>query len=44
MSIDSNFYIHESDRIALDALKAIPGFTPLLKAFMKVWSEKQFYI
>ena len=44
MSINSNFYVHESDRIALDTLKAIPGFTPLLKAFMKVWSEKQFYI
>lgn len=44
MAIDSNFYVHESDRIALDALKAIPGFTPVLKAFMKIWSEKQFYI
>lgn len=36
--------MHESDRVALKALKAIPGFTPLLKAFMKVWSEKQFFI
>ena len=44
MAINSNFYVHDSDRIALDALKAIPGFTPLLKAFMKVWNEKQFYI
>ena len=44
MSIDSKFYIHPSDKLALDALKAIPGFTQLLKAFMKVWSEKQFYI
>lgn len=44
MAIGSNFYVHESDRIALDALKAIPGFTPVLKAFMKIWSEKQFHI
>lgn len=38
------FYMHDSDRVALQALKAIPGFTPLFKAFMKVWSEKQFRI
>ena len=44
MPINSNFYVHELDKTALDALKAIPGFTPLLKAFLKVWSEKQFYI
>lgn len=44
MFIDSKFYIHPSDKIALDALKAIPGFTQLLKSFMQVWSEKQFYI
>lgn len=44
MAIDSRFYVHESDRIALEALQAIPGFTPLLKAFMKVWSEKQYRI
>ncbi len=42
--INSNLYIHDSDRLALQALKAIPGFTQLLKAFMKVWSEKQFRI
>ena len=44
MAINPDFYVHESDRVALKALKAIPGFTPLLKAFMKVWSEKQFFI
>lgn len=36
--------MHDSDRLALQALKAIPGFTPLFKAFMNVWSEKQFRI
>ena len=44
MSIDSSLYMHESDKVALQALKAIPGFTPLLKAYMKVWSEQQFRI
>ncbi len=41
MSTDPNYYIHESDRAALDSLKAIPGFSQLLKAFMKNWSERQ---
>ncbi len=44
MSINSQYYMHDSDRAALKALQAIPGFTPLLKAFMKVWNEKQFRI
>lgn len=44
MNIDAKFYMHDSDRIALQALQAIPGFTQLFKAFMKVWSEKQFRI
>lgn len=44
MSIDSSLYMHDSDKVALQALKAIPGFTPLLKAYMKVWSEQQFRI
>ena len=42
--ITPNFYMHDSDRLALQALKAIPGFTQLFKAFMKIWSEKQFHI
>lgn len=42
--MNPNFYLHDSDRIALQALKAIPGFTQLFKAFMNVWSEKQFRI
>lgn len=33
-------YIHENDKKALDALKAIPGFDQLTKAFMKVFSER----
>ncbi len=40
MAISSEIFIHELDRAALSALKAIPGFTPLLKGYMKVWSEK----
>lgn len=42
--MNSNFYMHKSDRIALQALKAIPGFSQLLKAFMNVWWERQFLI
>lgn len=43
-TMNTNLYIHDSDRKALQALKAIPGFTPFLKAFMKVWDEKLFRI
>lgn len=35
MSINPNLFIHKDDRAALNALKAIPGFTPLLKSFIK---------
>lgn len=42
--ISPNLYIHDSDRKALNALKSIPGFTQVFKAFMKVWSEKQYRI
>ena len=41
MTIDSDVYVHPSDKAALDALKAIPGFTALLKAFMQVWNEQR---
>lgn len=44
MAIDARFYMHESDKAALQALKAIPGFTQLFKGFLKVWHEKQFRI
>lgn len=42
MSINSDFYIHESDLAALEALKSIPGFSSFLKSFMKNWNEKLF--
>lgn len=41
MAIDARFYMHDSDKAALQALQAIPGFTQLFKAFLKVWHEKQ---
>jgi len=44
MAISSKIYMHESDKVALQALKSIPGFTQLLKAYMKIWSEQQFHI
>lgn len=44
MAIDAKFYMHDSDRVALRALESIPGFSQLFKAFMKVWSEKQYRI
>jgi Zn-dependent protease with chaperone function len=37
-------YLHQADRATLKALKAIPGFSALLKAFMKIWSEKTILI
>lgn len=42
MIVNPKIYTHESDEAALKALQAIPVFSQLLKAFMKVWSEKQF--
>ena len=42
MELDSKLYLHDSDKTAMKALKAIPGFTQVVKAFMKVWDEKQF--
>ena len=44
MAFDSRAYVHESDKAALSALKAIPGFKQLVKAFMKVFSERQYRI
>ena len=37
-------FIHENDSKALNALKAIPGFEQLTKAFMKVFSERSIKI
>lgn len=42
--IDPIIYLHESDKVALKALKAIPGFSQVVKAFLSVWNEKQFRI
>lgn len=42
MAINPNVFIHESDRATLQALKAIPGFTQVLKSFMSIWNEKQY--
>ena len=44
MAINADVFIHESDRAALKALKAIPGFSQFLKAFMGIWNEKQYKI
>ena len=44
MPVDATIFTHDQDRATLQALKAIPGFTQLLKAFMKVWNERQFRI
>lgn len=44
MALDSKLYLHDSDKAAMAALKAIPGFSQLMKAFMKIWSEQQFSI
>ena len=41
MPFDPERYTHESDRAALKALKAIPGFSLLMKGFMSVWNEPQ---
>lgn len=42
--IDASHYQHDLDRQTLKALKAIPGFTALLKAFMKVYDERIAFI
>ena len=44
MAIDSSLFVHESDRAAMQALKAIPGFSQLMKAYMSIWNERQFHI
>jgi DNA-directed RNA polymerase subunit H (RpoH/RPB5) len=42
MSIAPSEFIHPADKAALQALKAIPLFTPCLKAFLKTFSEEYF--
>ena len=41
MAIESKYYLHESDEAALEALKSIPGFSKVLKSFLKDFSERQ---
>lgn len=41
MAINSNLFLHDSDKAALNALKAIPGFSQLLKYIMSIGYEKQ---
>lgn len=33
-------FMDPNDRTALENLKNIPGFTPLIRAFMKIWDER----
>lgn len=40
-SFDPEKYTHDSDRAALKALKAIPGFSALMKGFLSIWNERQ---
>lgn len=41
MALDYKLYLHDSDKAAMAALKAIPGFSQVMKAFMIIWSEQQ---
>jgi Zn-dependent protease with chaperone function len=40
--LNASEFIHPADKAALETLKAIPLFTPCLKAFMKTFSEEYF--
>ena len=42
MALDYRLYLHDSDKAAMTALQTIPGFSQVMKAFMKIWSEQQF--
>lgn len=44
MSINKNVFIHPLDKAALAALKAIPGFSQVMKLFMKYWSEENMHM
>ena len=43
LPVNADLYMHPQDKSALDALKAIPGFTTVLKGFMKNFSEQQLH-
>ncbi len=42
-AVNPREYYHEQDQKALEALKAIPGFTTVLKASMNIVNEQQFH-
>lgn len=42
--LDYKLYLHDADKAAMAALKAIPGFSQVMKIFMKIWNEQQFRI
>lgn len=44
MKLNPELFIHPTDKAAMKALKAIPGFSQLVKAYMSVWNERQFRI
>ena len=44
MAIDPELLLHPSDKAALRALKAIPGFSQLVKGYMGVINERQMRI
>ncbi len=44
MPVNKNIFIHESDRSAMKALEAIPGFSQVTKAFLSNWNEKMMYL
>ena len=44
MAINPEVFIYPADRKFLKKLKAVPGFSTLIKAFKKVWNEQNFKI
>ena len=44
MAIDPELLLHPSDKAALKALKAIPGFSQLVKGYMGILNERQMRI
>lgn len=43
-AIDPSFYQHPLDKKLLESLQSIPGFKQVLKAFLKVFAERRFFI
>ena len=44
MSLNPELFLHPTDKAAMKALKAIPGFNQFVKAYMNIWNERQFRI